>query len=82
MDGSAFAPSEKVEITTVGGKMLASEPIVFAKGSNQRPLSHEELRTKFADCLGDGFSSTAKSNAFEKLMNLERLNAAADLLLL
>jgi 2-methylcitrate dehydratase PrpD len=80
MDGSAFAPSEKVEITTVGGKTLASEPIVFAKGSQQRPLSREELRTKFVDCLGDGFSAGAKTNVFEKLMNLERLNAAADLL--
>jgi len=82
MDGSAFAPSEKVEITTVGGKILASEPIVFAKGSKQLPLSREELRAKFVDCLGDGFSDGAKTNAFEKLMNLERLNAAADLLAL
>jgi hypothetical protein len=38
------------------------------------------LRTKFVDCLGDGFSAGAKTNVFEKLMNLERLNAAADLL--
>ena len=79
MAGSAFAPSEKVEITTLDGKVLASEPIVFAKGSKQRPLSREELRTKFADCLGDDFRA-AKSKAFEKLMNLERLNSAADLL--
>jgi 2-methylcitrate dehydratase PrpD len=80
MDGSAFAPSETVEITTVAGKILASEPIVFAKGSKQHPLSREELRAKFVDCLGDGFSGRAKTNAFEKLMNLERLNAAGDLL--
>jgi 2-methylcitrate dehydratase PrpD len=80
MDGSAFAPSEKVEITTVAGDVLTSEPIVFAKGSKQRPLSREELRAKFVDCLGDGFSAGAKANAFEKLMNLERLNAAGDLL--
>jgi 2-methylcitrate dehydratase PrpD len=79
MDGSAFAPWEKVEITTVAGKILASEPIVFAKGSKQQPLSREELRAKFEDCLGDGFSAGAKTNAFEKLMNIERLNAAADL---
>ncbi len=80
MAGSAFAPSEKVEITTLGGKVFASDPIVHAKGSKQRPLSREELRTKFADCLGDGLSDAAKSRTFEKLMNLERLNAAGDLL--
>jgi 2-methylcitrate dehydratase PrpD len=79
LDGSAFAPWEKVEITTVAGKILASEPIVFAKGSKQQPLSREELRAKFEDCLGGGFSPGAKTNAFEKLMNIERLNAAADL---
>ena len=44
LDGSAFAPSEQVEITTIAGEKLASEPVVFAKGSRQRPLSREELR--------------------------------------
>jgi 2-methylcitrate dehydratase PrpD len=78
-DGSAFAPSEKVEITTARGQ-LASEPIFFAKGSKQRPLTSEELKAKFAECLGDRFSAAAKANAFDKLMQLERLNTAADLL--
>jgi 2-methylcitrate dehydratase PrpD len=80
LDGSAFAPSEKVEITTLRGELLASEPIVFAKGSRERPLSHDELQAKFSDCLGDRFSSSTKTKAFDKLMNLERLNSAADLL--
>jgi 2-methylcitrate dehydratase PrpD len=80
LDGSAFAPSEQVEITTLAGKKLASEPVVFAKGSRQRPLSREELRAKFVDCLGKEFSDTAKGRAFDKLMNLERVNAAGDLL--
>jgi 2-methylcitrate dehydratase PrpD len=80
MAGSAFAPSEKVEITTMRGKVIASEPIVFAKGSKERPLSHDELQAKFSDCLGDDFGGASKSKAFEKLMNLERLNSAADLL--
>lgn len=80
MAGSAFAPSEKVEITTVQGKVLASEPIVFAKGSKERPLSQDELQEKFSDCLGNDFAGANKTKAFEKLMNLERLNSAADLL--
>jgi len=82
MEASAFAPAEKVEITTVGGKVLASEPVVYAKGSTQLPLSREELQAKFVDCLGDGFSDGSKSRAFDKLMNLERLNSAGDLLAL
>jgi 2-methylcitrate dehydratase PrpD len=82
MEGSAFAAAEKVEITTVGGKVFASEPIVYAKGIAQRPLSREELQAKFADCLGDGFSEGAKAKAFDKLMNLERLNATSELMAL
>lgn len=80
MDGSAFAPSESVEITTVEGEVFASEQIVFAKGSKQRPLSRDELEAKFRDCLGDDLTEAAKSTAFERLMHLERLNGAADLL--
>jgi hypothetical protein len=80
MNGSAFAPSETVEITTVKGQVFASEPIVHAKGSMQRPLSRTELQDKFIDCLGDDLAAKAKTDTFEKLMNLERLNGAADLL--
>jgi hypothetical protein len=55
-----------------------SEPIVHAKGSMQRPLSRIELQDKFIDCLGDDLAK-AKTDMFEKLMNLESLNGAADL---
>jgi hypothetical protein len=60
--------------------VLASEPIVFAKGSKQRPLSQEELRTKFLDCLGHDLRGGG--GAFEKLMNLERLGGTGELLAL
>jgi 2-methylcitrate dehydratase PrpD len=79
MNGSAFAPSEAVEIRTANGQVLASGPVVHAKGSMQHPLSRSELQEKFADCLGD-LGARAKANFFEKLMNLERLNGTADLL--
>jgi len=80
MDGSAFAPSETVEITMANGKVLDSGPVFHAKGSRQLPLSSAELKEKFVDCLGDDLAGSAVGNAFDKLMNLERLNGAADLL--
>jgi 2-methylcitrate dehydratase PrpD len=80
MNGSAFAPSEKVAIRTKNGDVFASEPIVHAKGSMQRPLSRGELQVKFEDCIGDDLGAKARANAFDRLMNLERLNGAADLL--
>jgi len=46
----------------------------------QRPLSRIELQDKFIDCLGDDLAAKAKTDTFEKLMNLDRLNGAADLL--
>jgi 2-methylcitrate dehydratase PrpD len=80
MNGSAFAPSESVEITTTQGQVFAGAPVVHAKGSMQRPLSRSELQDKFLDCLGGDLTASAKVTAFEKLMNLERLNDASDLL--
>jgi len=46
----------------------------------QRPLSASELEDKFLDCVGDQLAANARTNTFEKLMNLERLNGASDLL--
>lgn len=79
LDGSAFARAESVEIVTTSGQILNSVKVKFAKGSHQRPLTQDELRDKFDDCLGDTFDDKAKFNAFDKLSNLERLNSAADL---
>ena len=80
-EGSAFAPANAVEITTDTGETLKSGPVEYAKGSHRYPLSRDELWGKFADCLGAEFPNAKKSHAFEKLMVLERLNGAADLVL-
>jgi 2-methylcitrate dehydratase PrpD len=77
--GSNFSPADSVEITTLGGEMHKSGPVEYAKGSYQRPLSREELWTKFADCLGGEFPDRKKTHAFENLMTLDRLNGVGDL---
>jgi 2-methylcitrate dehydratase PrpD len=79
--GSNFAPADAVEITTTDGATHKSGPIEFAKGSHQRPLSRDELWTKFADCLGAQFPDGTKARAFENLMMFDRLNGAGDLAL-
>ena len=79
--GSNFAPADAVEITTVDGATHKSGPVEFAKGSHERPLSRDELWTKFADCLGAQFPDGAKARAFENLMMFDRLNGAGDLAL-
>ena len=82
LDGSAFAPEECVEVVTSSGHSLCSERIRFAKGSHQRPLTRDELREKFNDCLGETFDSRTKAAVFEALSGLESLRSAADLLAL
>ncbi len=79
--GSNFAPFDAVEITTVAGETLKSEPVEYAKGSHERPLSREELWNKFADCLGTEFPDAKKTRAFENLMMFDRLNGASALAL-
>lgn len=79
MKDSAFAPSETVAVTTKDGKVFSTKPIEFAKGSTQRPLSRNELLAKFVECLGEAFTDRTKIRTFEKLMSLESLNSAEDL---
>jgi 2-methylcitrate dehydratase PrpD len=81
-EGSNFAPADAVEITTTDGETFKSGPVEFAKGSHERPLSREELWTKFTDCLGVQFPDAKKSRAFENLMMFDRLNGAGDIALL
>jgi 2-methylcitrate dehydratase PrpD len=80
-DGSNFAPADTVAITTISGETLNSGPVEYAKGSQQYPLSREELWGKFADCLGAQFPDAKKARAFESLMMFDRLNGAGELAL-
>ncbi|MGB7035335.1 MAG: MmgE/PrpD family protein [Xanthobacteraceae bacterium] len=79
--GSNFAPFDAVEITTVAGETLKSEPVEYARGSHECPLSRGELWNKFVDCLGTEFPDAKKTRAFENLMMFDRLNGASALAL-
>ncbi len=76
----SFAPFDAVVIRTASGQSLESGPIDRAKGSHQKPLSPDELRTKFVDCMARELPDAATSRVFERFMSLERLNTAADLI--
>jgi 2-methylcitrate dehydratase PrpD len=79
MNGSAFAPSDSVEITMVDGQIFASGPVTHAKGSMQRPLSRNELQEKFTECVGDDVALPGKTDLFDKLLNIEHLNGVTDM---
>jgi hypothetical protein len=47
-----FAFADRVQIKMENGRMLDSGEIRFARGNAQLPLSGEELKRKFLDCVG------------------------------
>jgi hypothetical protein len=59
---SVSARAQGVDEMISLGQVFASEPIVHAKGSMQRPLSRIELQDKFIDCLGDDLAAKAKTD--------------------
>jgi 2-methylcitrate dehydratase PrpD len=79
MANLSFAPFDAAAIRTMSGETLESGPVERAKGSHQKPLSEQELWTKFADCMGAELSAPATSRAFERLMALEHINSASHL---
>lgn len=82
LEGSAFAPFDRVEIRTTGGITLKSEPVRYAKGSYRNPLSRDEFWVKFADCLGDKIPRANQEPLFSLFLNLERTAGVAEIVAL
>jgi 2-methylcitrate dehydratase PrpD len=82
MEGSAFAPFDRVEIRTTGGVTLKSEPVTYAKGSYRNPLSRQEFWVKFADCLGGKIPREHQEALFDLFLNLEKAAGVAEIVAL
>jgi 2-methylcitrate dehydratase PrpD len=80
LDGSAFAPSESVDVATKDGRILSSEVIAYAKGNMQRPLAKEELQDKFFECLGEYYDFDQKNFLFESLLNIENVGGIEEIM--
>jgi 2-methylcitrate dehydratase PrpD len=78
-DEPIFAPSDRVRVTLADGTVLAGEPVRRALGHAHNPLGMEELRAKFADCVGTALASARRDALFERLRGLEGLPEAAAL---
>lgn len=80
LDGSAFAPSESVDVVTKDGRTLSSEAIAYARGNMQRPFTKEDLFEKFSECLGEEYDSGRKNSLFESLLNIENAGDIKELI--
>ena len=73
----AFAYADQVVIETTDGRSFDSGEVRFARGHAKLPLSLEQLREKFVDCVAlgrttSGMDEAAGSALYEKLAALER----------
>jgi 2-methylcitrate dehydratase PrpD len=67
-----YSPYDQVTVKLKGGKVLASERIVRAKGHITRPLSEAELFEKFASCLDFAASDLDRRGLFDSFNHLDR----------
>ena len=75
-----FAPADEVAVVLKSGKELEVEPIRYAKGSWQKPLSEQELEAKFLDCSSAGAIGANQATAlFASLMRLDALRSLREL---
>jgi aconitate decarboxylase len=74
-----FAPQDSVEVRLKDGTVLASGPIRHAFGHARNPISVEQLRDKFNDCVGGRLVVRERDGLFDRLHRLEGLPAAGAL---
>lgn len=75
----AFAPADQVSVVLASGKVLEHAPIVHAKGSWQKPLTREELKSKFLDCATRVFSGPKAEALFDQLWLLDKISSIRNL---
>lgn len=75
----AFAPSDQVTVVLASGNVLEHAPVVHAKGSWQKPLTHDELKDKFLDCATRVFNPLHAETLFDRLWLLEEMGSIREL---
>lgn len=74
----AFSMTDRVEIVLHSGKSFDSGDIRFARGNAMAPLGHNDLRTKFIDCLATDKTMDA-SRLYAQLTDLRSVPRLRDL---
>jgi 2-methylcitrate dehydratase PrpD len=75
----AFARADQVGVVLASGKVLEHEPVVYAKGSWQKPLTRAELKDKFLDCATRAFSRIEADGLFDQLWFLQETGSIRNL---
>lgn len=78
-----FSPSDRVRVTLADGTVLDSGEVPYARGHAKRPLTADDVQSKFLDCAArgnrrDGATVFNRLKALPQLDNVAALNAAPD----
>lgn len=79
MVGLPDAEPDTVEVELVSGEVLTTAPVAHARGSWQKPLGREGLRTKFMDCVAGRIPAERAEALFAGLTGLRTLNDLSEL---
>jgi 2-methylcitrate dehydratase PrpD len=74
-----FAPDDRVSVVLSSGDVLEHPPVVYPKGSWQKPLTREELEEKFLDCATRVFSQAHATALFDQLRRVNELKSLREL---
>jgi len=74
-----FAPDDRVSVVLGSGEVLEHAPVVYAKGSWQRPLTRDELEEKFLDCVTRVYARPDAAALFGQLWRLDELKSIREL---
>ncbi|MGQ0674618.1 MAG: MmgE/PrpD family protein [Rhodospirillales bacterium] len=77
--GDTFAPYDEIGIRLKSGRRIDSGRIEHALGSHAKPMSADQLRAKFEDCVGASFPEADRARAIEGFMALEKIPSVAAL---
>jgi 2-methylcitrate dehydratase PrpD len=78
-DDPVFSPTEDVVVRLKDGRQLDTRGIRYAKGHAKRPLSSDELWTKFSDCAAAQASPEQAWGLYSRLSNLAGLGSVAEI---
>lgn len=73
MVGVPESPPDMVEVDLASGETLAHPPVSHARGSWQKPLTREDLRAKFRDCVDGRLPAERAAALFDRLYGMRTL---------
>lgn len=76
-----FAPEDRMEIIFRQGDTFSSLPVRYATGDARSPLSDEQLREKFGDCLRWAGMTTDSDTLWRQLQTIEQLSRVDELII-